>query len=110
MVEVLGGIMTGGPRSGDGFTGERGLVNGIMSIVIDPARLVDTQWLDEAIATLVGYVKASPAADPDALVLAPGDAEAAMRAVRSRDGIPVDPITWAQITARAESFGLRAPF
>lgn len=110
MAEVLGGVMTGGPRSGDGFNGERGLINGILSVVIDPARLVDAQWLDEAIATLVDHVKASPAADPAEPVLTPGDAEAAMRAVRSRDGIPVDPTTWGQIVAGAKSFGLRAPF
>lgn len=110
MAEVLGGVMTGGPRSGDGFAGERGLVNGIMSIVIDPARLVDSQWLDTAVTTLVDYVKASPAAEADAPVQTPGDAEAMMRALRQREGIPVDDTTWAQICACATSVGVATPF
>ena len=110
MAEVLGGIMTGGPRSGDGFAGERGLINGMMSIVIDPTRLVETEWLNEAVATLVDYVKASPSADANAPVLTPGDAEAAMRGARGRDGIPIDATTWGQISACAKSVGLAAPF
>ncbi|GHE51685.1 malate/lactate/ureidoglycolate dehydrogenase [Camelimonas fluminis] len=109
MAEALGGVMTGGPRSGDGFAGERGLVNGIMSIVIDPARLVDAQWLDAAMATLADYVKASPAADPQAPVQVPGEAEELMRAERRRNGIPIDPKTWSQILACAAPYGLRAP-
>ena len=109
MAEVLGGAMTGGPRSGDGFKGGRGLVNGIMSIVIEPGRLVDGGWFDGAIATLTDYVKASPAADPDQPVQVPGEAERMARAQRGRDGIPVDPTTWKQITACAQAFSLEVP-
>lgn len=110
MAETLGGVMTGGPRSGDGFAGERGLVNGIMSIVIDPARMVELGWLDDGVARLIDYVKASPAADPDHPVLVPGDAEAHSRAARGRDGIPIDPTTWSQISDCARSVGVAFPF
>jgi len=109
MAEVLGGAMTGGPRSGDGFQGKRGLVNGIMSIVIQPGRLVDGGWFDGAVATLTDYVKASPAADPDKPVQVPGEAERISRAQRGRDGIPVDPTTWKQIANCAQAFGLEVP-
>lgn len=110
MAETLGGVMTGGPRSGDGHAGERGLINGIMSIVIDPARMVDLNWLDDGVARLVDYVKASPAADPAQPVQTPGDAEALSRAARSRDGIPIDPTTWSQIQDCARSIGVATPF
>jgi uncharacterized oxidoreductase len=109
IAEVLGGAMTGGPRSGDGFKGRRGLVNGIMSIVIEPGRLIDGGWFDGAVATLTDYVKASPAADPDKPVQVPGEAEQAARAQRGRDGIPVDDTTWKQITACAQAFSLEVP-
>lgn len=109
MAEVLGGAMTGGPRSGDGFEGRRGLVNGIMSIVIEPGRLVDGGWFDGAIATLTDYVKASPAADPALPVQVPGEAEQLARAQRGRDGIPVDPTTWKQIATCAKALGVGVP-
>ena len=109
MAEVLGGAMTGGPRSGDGFEGKRGLVNGIMSVVIAPDRLIDGGWFDGAVATLTDYVKASPPADPNAPVLVPGEAEEIARARRGREGIPVDDTTWKQILVCAKDLGLQAP-
>lgn len=109
MAEVLGGAMTGGPRSGDGFEGRRGLVNGILSIVIEPDRLIDAGWFDDAVAALTGYVKASPPADPDAPVLVPGEAEAIARAQRGRDGILVDDTTWKQIVSCAQALGIEPP-
>jgi uncharacterized oxidoreductase len=109
MAEVLGGAMTGGPRSGDGFEGRRGLVNGILSVVIEPGRLIDGGWFDGAVATLTDYVKASPAADPDKPVQVPGEAESIARLQRGRDGIPVDDTTWGQILTCARMFSLEAP-
>jgi hydroxycarboxylate dehydrogenase B len=109
VAEVLGGAMAGGPRSGDGFEGRRGLVNGMMSIVVEPGRLIDGGWFDGAVATLVDYVKASPPAEPDRPVLVPGEPERDSRAARGRDGIPIDPTTWAQIVGCAQALGLVPP-
>jgi uncharacterized oxidoreductase len=36
----------------------------------------------------------------------PGEPESATRARRLRDGIPIDPVTWAEIQAAAGSVGL----
>jgi uncharacterized oxidoreductase len=107
VAEVLGGAMAGAPRSGEGFN--RGLSNGMMSIVLEPGRLIDGGWFDEAVARLTDYVKASPPADPDKPVLVPGEPERESRTQRGRDGIPIDPTTWKQIGNCAKALGLTPP-
>lgn len=109
MAEVLGGALTGGPRSGDGFGKPRGLVNGVFSVVLEPGRLVDTDWLEGAITTLVDYVRASPPADPAHPVQVPGEAEDLARAERGRDGIPIDRTTWRQIVGCAGALNVAVP-
>ena len=105
VAEALGGAMAGGPRSGDGHVGQRGLVNGMMSIVIEPGRLIDGGWFDDALASLTDYVKASPPADPELPVLVPGEPERDSRLLRGREGIPIDPTTWRQIVSAARARG-----
>ncbi len=107
VTEMLGGALAGGPRSGEGF--KAGLANGMMSIVLDPGRLIDGGWFDDAVARLIDYVKASPAANPDEPVLVPGEPERAARAQRGRDGIPIDPTTWKQISGCARTLSLEVP-
>lgn len=109
MAEVLGGAMAGGPRSGDGHTEKRGLVNGMLSICLEPGRLIDGGWFDDAVASLTQYVKASPPADPHSPVRVPGDTETASRAQRGAAGIPVDTTTWHQITKCAQALGVAVP-
>lgn len=107
VAEVLGGAMAGGPRSGAGF--DQGLANGMFSIVLEPGRLIDGGWFDDAVEALTTYVKASPPADPELPVLVPGEPERASRAECGRDGIPVDPTTWKQIRHCATMLGLTPP-
>ncbi|MFT4100589.1 MAG: malate/lactate/ureidoglycolate dehydrogenase [Burkholderiaceae bacterium] len=107
VAEVLGGAMAGGPRSGEGFGA--GLANGMMSIVIEPGRLIDGGWFDDALKRLIDYVKASPAADPDEPVRVPGEPEREARVQRGRDGIPIDPTTWKQISHCARALSLEVP-
>lgn len=109
MAEVLGGAMAGGPRSGEAPGLQRGLVNGLFSIVIDPGRLIDGGFFDAAVAQLTDYVKASPAADPRQPVRVPGEPEDAARAQRGREGIPIDDTTWGQISDCARALGLAVP-
>jgi uncharacterized oxidoreductase len=54
----------------------------------------------------VGYVKASPAADPANPVLVPGDPERLSREARTRAGIPLDATTWEELLAAGEAMGV----
>ncbi len=49
--------------------------NGMLTIVIDPSRLIDREWLRDEIAAMTGYITASPPRHPDEPVLIPGDPE-----------------------------------
>jgi len=80
--------------------------NGMLTIVIDPSRLVDRAWPQEEIAAVTAYITASPPARPDEPVLIPGDPERLMCAERIAKGVPIDPQTWAEITAAARGINV----
>lgn len=109
LAEVLGGVLSGGPNASEGPGSQRGLVNGLFSIVMEPGRLIDTGWFDDTVARVTAHVKASPAADPQAPVRVPGEPERDTRALRAAQGIPVDATTWSQIVECARVLGVPAP-
>ena len=104
--ELLAGVLTGGgtiqpehPRLG-------GVINHMMTVLIDPARLVDLDWMRAEIDALIAYVKESPAADPAKPVMVAGDPERAARIARRRDGIEIEDATWAEMLEAGEKLGL----
>ena len=78
----------------------------MLTVVIDPARLVDLTWMAREIDAMVAYAKASPAKDPEEPVLVAGDPERLNAAERCSAGIPVDTTTWEEIEQAAASVGL----
>jgi len=82
-----------------------GIVNNMFNIVVNPARLVDQSWLKSEIDSLIGYFKESPPRDPAKPVLIAGDPERLSRETRLQTGIPVDSVTWAEITEAGEKLG-----
>lgn len=91
MVEVIGGLLSGAFQAAPSDPDETG---GTVIVAIDVAafRPVDEfrQHAERLCALLVA------AAAPMAV---PGEAEAAMRAIRIRDGIPVDDDLWSELAA-----------
>ena len=107
VAEILGGALAGGGTQ----AGERrpGLVSGMFSIVVDQSRLARGAAYYDEVTALVDYVKASPAANPDAPVLVPGDPELMTMAERRANGVPIDDVTWKEILGAAKAVGLAAP-
>ena len=105
MCEILGGILTGGPTMHPGHARPGGIVNNMLSVVIDPDRLVDRSWLASELDALIAYVKASRPLASGGSVLVAGDPERRMRAERGRDGIPVPETTWEEILQAADAVG-----
>jgi uncharacterized oxidoreductase len=106
LTELLAGALSGGgtiqpenPRRG-------GIVNNMFSVLVDPARLAGVDWMRREIDGFLGYVKASPAADPAAPVLVPGDPERLAREARGREGVPLDAATWEAMVAAGEAMGV----
>src|SRR5258708_15123919 len=98
-----GTIQPENPRRG-------GIVNNMFSIVVDPARLAGVDWMRREIDGFVGYVKASPPADPAKPILVPGDPERPSREERQRAGGPLDAATWeAPVAAGGSEGGAPAP-
>ena len=104
--EMLAGVLSGGGASNPDTEGLDTICNHMLTVVIDPAALVEPEWMENEIDALREYVASSPPGDPDQPVLAPGDPERIALAKRSAEGIPVDPVTWDAILEAGELAGL----
>jgi hydroxycarboxylate dehydrogenase B len=100
--ELLGGALTGNGATAP----NRRFANGMFSVYVDPKRIDPDNFFDGEISRYVGYFKATkPAAGTDA-VLIPGEPEAAKRADRSKNGVPLPDDTWAAIVNTAREVGV----
>jgi uncharacterized oxidoreductase len=105
MCELLAGAL-GGAGTIPGRTGWDVIDNNMLSILIDPARLGGAEAYARETDRLVDWVYDTPAMDGVDRVRIPGEPEREMRALRGRDGIPIDPTTWGDILEAAAALGL----
>jgi uncharacterized oxidoreductase len=105
-VEVLAGALTGGGSGHPDNPSADRPINGLLSILIDPAQMAGSDALAADIERLTAYVTASPPAVPGGEVLLPGEIERRTRAERLAHGIPLDPNTLDQLRGAARSVGL----
>jgi uncharacterized oxidoreductase len=104
--ELLAGALTGSCTSQPANPRAGGIINNMLSVIVDPDALGDRRRLLDEIEALIAYVKsARPRAGFDE-VLVPGEPERRRRAERLANGIEVDERTWAEILAAARSVGL----
>jgi len=101
--EMLAGALCGSGTMRPERQGAGTATNGMLTIVIDPARLIDREWLRDEIAAMTAYITASPPRRPDEPVLIPGDPERLMRAERTANGMPIDDETWRELTLAART-------
>ena len=99
--EMLAGAVTGSGTMRPERHAAETTTNGMLTIVIDPSRLVDQAWLRDEIAAMTAYVTASPPRRADEPVLIPGDPERANRLRRLTDGVMIDEATWREIATAA---------
>ena len=105
--ELLAGVLSGGGTCRPETDHENDtILNNMLSIIIDPKRLVSPAFYASEMDATIAHVKASPAMEPGKPVLVPGDPERATLAARHRDGIPVDDETWREMVDAALSVGL----
>jgi uncharacterized oxidoreductase len=105
MCELLGGALTGGGAQDGNFSAA--IVNNMLTLAFDPARLSTGSALEGEIASLARWVRASPPAEPGGGILLPGEPERRVAAARDREGVPVPRVTLRQLAACAESLGVR---
>src|ERR1700730_10039216 len=104
--EMLAGALCGSGTMRPERQGRGTATNGMLTIVIDPSRLIDREWLREEIAAMTAYIPASPPAPPDEPVLIPGDPERRTRAERLANGGPIDDETWRELTVAARAINV----
>ncbi len=107
--ELFAGVLSGGDTCRPETDHPNDVIlNGMLSIVIDPERMTDRAAFEAEIDATIAHVKASPAADPSKPVLVPGDPERQTMAERHAQGVPIDDETWREILAAGESVGVSA--
>jgi hydroxycarboxylate dehydrogenase B len=102
MCELLGGALTGNGATKP----DRRFSNGMLAIYIDPKRVDPEHFFDGEVARYIAYFKDSKLAQGHDAVLIPGEPEAAMRADRTKNGVPLTEETWNSITATARLVGI----
>jgi len=104
--ELLAGVLSGGqtmrpetcPKS-------EAILNNMLSIIIDPGKLVDDDFYRSELDAAMKWVKASKPIDPAHPVLVPGEPEQIMKRERESDGIPIDDATWEEILGAGDLVG-----
>jgi hydroxycarboxylate dehydrogenase B len=102
--ELLAGAIVGSATVATETPPERGIINGMLSIVIDPARLSSRDSMLAEIDSMLAWVKSAKPSDPDLPVLVAGEPERIARAERMAKGIDVEDETWKQLLAIAERY------
>lgn len=97
MCELLGGALAAGMTQRDADASQRRVLNGMFSVLVDPAALGDRAHFENEALAFLDWVKASPPRDGYEAVVVAGDPERATRARRTAEGVPVDTTTWQEI-------------
>jgi uncharacterized oxidoreductase len=103
--ELLGGALTGG-RTLHAKPASRAIWNSMLSVIIDPERLGTLANLSTQAEEYIRWVRASPVAEGVDKIRMPGEPEEEHRAIRGKDGIPIDATTWAEIVGAGGLVGV----
>ena len=106
MCELLGGALAAGMTQRDAEASKRRVLNGMFSVLVDPAALADRAGFEQEALAFLDWVKASPPREGFAPVSSPGEPERASRARRTAEGVPVDATTWHEILGAAAKLGV----
>jgi uncharacterized oxidoreductase len=103
--ELLGGALAGALAVKGPAGGEQRVLNGMLTVLIDPARLGDAAAFQREVKACLDWVRGSPARAGAEGVRIAGEPERATRAQRLVHGVPVDATTWQEIREAARKLG-----
>ena len=108
--ELLGGALTGGGTAHTPIDPlRRAVYNGMLSIVIDPARLGSEAAFDHEAVAFMDWLRAGPVAPGFDTMQIAGEPERAARLQRDKEGITIDTQTWREIVAAGAKVGVVLP-
>ena len=99
--ELLGGALSAGLVGGPA-TGEKRVLNGMLTIIIDPKSISDTPTFERETRAFLDWAKASPPREGFDKVRLAGEPEREWRVKRLAEGIPVDVNTWNELLVAAQ--------
>ena len=99
LAEILGGALGGHAITEDIPDG----VNGVCFFVLDISAFLPIERFRALMADMIAYEKSAPPAPGFNEVLLPGELDFRIMGERQAQGIPIDPVTWAQIREAAET-------
>src|SRR5260370_14088938 len=106
IAELLGGAIIGSRTIQPAHSRDCGIVNGMLTVALDPERMSSRALIEAEIGAIVAWVKSAQPADPELPVLVAGEPERIARAKRIAEGIEIDATTWRQIGEVAASVGV----
>ncbi|MDA7417791.1 malate/lactate/ureidoglycolate dehydrogenase [Xenophilus arseniciresistens] len=103
--ELLGGALSGGGTWHREADQARTVLNGMLTVLIDPARLGTQQVFEQEARAFVDWLRQGPPGEGHERVLIAGEPERAARAARMQQGITMDDQTWAEIVEAGRKVG-----
>lgn len=104
--ELLGGALAGGGTWHQEYKGERRVLNGMLSILIDPKRLGTADIFAAETSAFLNWLRQTPTAAGFERLRVAGEPERETSAQRLAHGVPVDTTTWDEIGRNAALLGL----
>ena len=99
--ELLGGALAAGLAVNGPATGEKRVLNGMLSIILDPKAIADVAAFEREARSFLDWVTASPPRAGFDKVRLAGEPEREWRTKRLAEGIPVDANSWDEILTAA---------
>ena len=112
MIEILAGVLSGGLFGREVPPmieyGQDPLISSAFYVAVDVERFLPLDDFRKRVDQLVAQARDSKPIDPEQPVLVPGDKEAACRARRLDEGIPVSLTVIEELDSLVKKFGVRA--
>jgi hydroxycarboxylate dehydrogenase B len=105
--ELLGGALTGGGTCHEIPPLKRAVFNGMLTVLIDSARLGTQAAFEQDALAFVDWLQAGPVAPGYESVQIAGDPERAARVKRAASGIVLDAQTWTEIIDAGQKVGVK---
>lgn len=106
LCELLGGALAAGMTQRSDDATQRRILNGMLTVLIDPATLGDHAAFEHEALAFIDWVKASPSRAGFGPVQVAGEPEREARVQRTMHGVSVDATTWNEILDAAEVLGV----
>jgi hydroxycarboxylate dehydrogenase B len=106
VAELLGGALTGGGTCREPYSGKRRILNGMFSVLVDPAQLGTQAHFAAEAEAYIDWLRRSPTPEGSGGITLAGEPERAARRRAAEHGIAIDVGSWREIQAAGVKVGV----